>query len=382
MGGLSQHDCVVQKAGKAEANVCSGFWKLDRDQSRKDKTLKLRTPLLAACCSLALLAAAQTPSFIDTQAQFDPADTNHSGALKVMLQEMDRVGIRKMLIVPPPFPPQANPKRLYDAERIKEVIGEQTDRFAFMGGGGSLNLTVLNTPPEKVTAEIKAAFRKRAEAILSMGAIGFGEMTAEHLSLPAMKEGGLNHYNNIAAPDHPLLLLLADIAAENDVPIDFHFDIFPRTIPTPPHLKDGNPPELRENQQAFERLLKHNPKTRFTWAHLGSDPGMQRTPRLMRELMDRHPNLYSAFRIAIHSPAPMIAVDREGRLKPEWRALIERYPDRFTMHTDMFYVSSWPPRRGHKDSHEKAVNMLSQLPPELARKLAYENAQKFYKLKD
>jgi len=348
----------------------------------KEKPLKPRSILAAACCSLALLATAQTPKFIDTQAQFDPADTDHYSSLKVMLQEMDRVGIRKMLIVPPPFPPQARPALVYDAVRIKEVIGKHTDRFAFFGGGGSLNMIVLSTPPEKVTPEIKAEFRAKAEAILAAGAVGFGEMTAEHLSLSLMKEEGLNHFHNVTAPDHPLLLLLADIAAEKDVPIDFHFDIFPRTIPTPAHLKDGNPPELRENQQAFERLLRHNPKARFTWAHLGSDPGMQRTPRLMRELMDRHPNLYSAFRIAVHSPAPMIAVDRQGFLKPEWRALIERYPDRFTMHTDMFYVSSWPPLRGPKDAHEKAVNMLSQLPPELARKLAYENAQKFYNLKD
>ena len=344
--------------------------------------MKIRFFLAAVFWSCALLAAAQTPTFIDTQAQFDPADTFYASSLRVMLKEMDRVGIRKMLIVPPPFPPWFPPSRLYDAKRLKEVIGKQTDRFAFMGGGGSLNVTILKTPPEKVTPEIKAEFRKDAESILALGAVGFGELTAEHLSLPVMKEGGLSHFHNAAAPDHPLLLLLADIAAENDVPIDFHFDIFPSTIPTPARLKDGNPAELRENQQAFERLLKHNPKARFTWAHLGSDPGLQRTPQLMRELLDRHPNLYAAFRIAVHGPMPVVPIDSAGVLKAEWRELIERYPDRFTVHTDMFYVSSLPLLRGPKDAHEKTVNFLSQLPPELARKLAYENAQKFYKLKD
>lgn len=328
------------------------------------------------------MAASETLKFIDTQAQFDPANTDHHGTLQMMLLEMDRVGIRKMLIVPPPFPPETRPANLYDAERIKEVIGKHTDRFAFLGGGGSLNLMVLNTPADKVTPAVKAEFRQRAEAILAMGAVGFGELTAEHLSLPVMKQDGLRHFHNVVEPDHPLLLLLADIAAEKDVPIDFHFDIFPRTIPTPPHLKDGNPSELRENQQAFERLLRHNPKARFTWAHLGSDPGLQRTLPLVRELMDRHPNLYSAFRIHLQGPAPMTPIDAQGRLKPEWLALIKRYPERFTMHTDMFYVPGGPPRRGSKDSHEKAMSMLLQLPPELARKLAYENAERFYKLKD
>lgn len=343
---------------------------------------RLRLLLIAICGFLPLMAASETPTFIDTQAQFDPADTDHHAALATMLREMDRVGIRKMLIVPPPFPPEVRPANLYDAERIKEVIGRHTDRFAFLAGGGSLNLMVLTTPADQVTPAIKAEFRQRAEAILAMGAVGWGELTAEHLSLPLMKQDGLRHFHHVVEPDHPLLLLLADMAAEKDVPIDFHFDIFPRTMATPAHLRDGNPPELRENQQAFERLLRHNPKARFTWAHLGSDPGQQRTPQLMRELMDRHPNLYSAFRIHVQGPAPMTPIDARGQLKPEWLALIQRFPDRFTLHTDMFYVSSWPPRRGSRDSHEKAMGMLSQLPPELARKLAHENAERFYKLKD
>jgi hypothetical protein len=341
--------------------------------------MNVRVFFLAALCCFMQVSFAQTPRFIDTQAQFEPSDRDLSGSIRVMQQMMDRHGIRQVLIVPPPFP--AENAWSYDSEKVKAAIGKQTDRFAFLGGGGSLNVMVLQTPADQVTADVKAKFRARAEAILAQGAIGFGEFTAEHLSLPVMKLEGLNHFHNVTSADHPLLLLLADIAAENDVPIDFHFDIFPASLPTPPNLRDGNPPELRENKMAFERLLRHNRKARFTWAHLGSDPGMQRTPALMRELMDAHPNLYSAFRIYFHGPAEMTPVDASGNVKPQWLELIQRYPDRFTVHSDIFYASTWPPRRGSKDGNEKTVNFLSQLPPALARKLAYENAQRFYKLK-
>ncbi len=325
-------------------------------------------------------AGAEAPKFIDTQAQFDPADSAFKASLEIMLKEMHRVGISKTFIVPPPF--SFKTPRTYDAEEIARVIGDKKDRFAFLGGGGSLNLTILETPAGKVTPKVKAKFRARCEEILALGALGFGEVTAEHLSLPNMKVDGSNHFNNSVEADHPLLLLLADIAAEKDVPIDIHFDIFPVTMPTPERLASGNPPILKENQPAFERLLSHNPKARFNWAHVGSDPARQRTPDLMRDLLTRHPNLYSAFRVALNDPIPTVPLDNQGILKPEWRKLIEDFPDRFTMHTDIFYVSTWPPRRGPKQSHEFAKRLLEQLPPDIARKLAYENAQRIYKLKE
>ena len=323
---------------------------------------------------------AESLEFIDTQAQFDPADSDFKGSLETMLKEMDRVGISKTLIVPPPFP--FKNARTYDAEIIVKIIGDKKNRFGFLGGGESLNLAILETAPNEVTATVQAKFRARCEEILSLGALGFGEVTAEHLSLPLMKGSGLKHFHNSAEADHPLLRLLADIAAEKDVPIDIHFDIFPATMATPSRLADGNPAVLKENQAAFERLLSHNRKARFTWAHLGSDPARQRTPALMRDLLTRHANLYSAFRISGYGSDPTLVLDENESLKPEWLKLIEDFPDRFTLHTDIFYVSSWPPKRGPKKSHELAQRLLRQLPPNIARKLAYENAQQIYKLKD
>ena len=57
-----------------------------------------------------------------------------------------------------------------------------------------------------------------------MGAAGFGEMAAEHFS------GGTPY--QFAPPDHPLFLLLADIAARHDVPIDQHMNAVPRDGPS------------------------------------------------------------------------------------------------------------------------------------------------------
>ena len=331
----------------------------------------------AAPGAAAPVADAGPLKFIDTQAQFDPGDFNFSGALRTMRKEMERVGISKTLIVPPPFADSS--RATYDAEEIIRVIGSDTVHFGFLAGGGSLNVTIQRTAPADVTDEVKRKFRERCEKILALGALGFGEVTASHLSLPGM---GSFHPSESAPPDHPLLLLLADIAAEHDVPIDIHFDIFPAVIPTPPNLRHNNPSELKENRQAFERLLAHNPKARFNWAHVGSDPAGQRTPRLMRELLMHHPNLYSAFRVTEAGPKAVQPLDEAEQLKPVWRKLILDFPDRFTMHTDIFYVSHWPPDRGPKKSHELAQKLLAQLPPEIARQLAYENTKRIYRMKD
>jgi hypothetical protein len=332
--------------------------------------------------AFAYSAGAEAPKFIDTQAQFHPGYRDYAGTVQVMLKEMDRVGISKTLLVPFPLHKHGALRYAYDAEEFSKVVRQYPTRFGFLAGGGTLNVMILEDAPDDVSEKTKAAFRRRCEEILALGALGFGEVTARHLSLSGTGVMGDLHAYESAAPDHPLLLLLADIAAENDVPIDIHFDVFPETIPTPSRLQRNNPPVMTENLQAFERLLAHNRKARISWAHLGSDPARYRTPELMRELLTRHPNLYSAFRIMGGGPLPIAPLDEAGQLKPIWAALIKDFPDRFTMHTDIFYQPGWPPDIGPKNSHELAKKLLEQLPPELARKLAYENTQRIYKLKD
>ena len=94
-------------------------------------------------------------------------------------------------------------------------------------------------------------------------------------------------------PDHPLYLLLADLAAEHNVPIDIHMEAVPQDMPLPPDLKSPpNAARLHANIAAFERFLAHNPRAKVIWAHLGSDFTGFRTVELDRRLLQTHPNLY------------------------------------------------------------------------------------------
>lgn len=326
--------------------------------------------------------------WIDTQAQFQPGEplpSRFAEALPRIVAEMDAHGVAQTFLVPPPQPPayklpqQAYAYR-YDARQLLAAAARFPGRFKVLGGGDILNAMIHSTRPDSVSYRDRLRFRQAAEEILAAGAIGIGEVTSAHYALPAMFE---RHPYEATAPDHPLLLLLADIAAEKDVPIDIHFDVVPRDMPLPEHLRPAaeNPRELKENLTAFERFLAHNRKARIVWSHAGSDPGRQRTVSLMRDLLERHPNLYMSIRMVMGAPVPLTPIDTEGKLHPPWLQMLSLYKDRFFFQTDRFYRLGEPLMAfGPKDGFVLTRRVLDQLPEDVARALAFENVRRVYRL--
>jgi hypothetical protein len=133
-------------------------------------------------------------------------------AAKRVLDIMNQSGADKIIVMSPPFVFES-----YDVEELLSIHNKHPSRIAIMGGGGTLNPMLQKSGHSgDVSPELKKTFEARAEKIISSGAKGFGEITAHHVSLNP-KHG----YESIPA-DHPLLLLLADIAARHNVPIDLH----------------------------------------------------------------------------------------------------------------------------------------------------------------
>jgi len=305
-------------------------------------------------------------------------EMDYEGAARVALDTMNRLGIKKMFIMPPPFSlSQAN---RYTFEELIGVVKKYPDRFAFLGGGGTLNVMIQEAVQEGTTSErLKSRFEKTAMEILSKGAIGFGELTAEHFSL------NIDHPYESAPPDHPLFLLLSDIAARRGVPIDIHMEAVPENIPLPkirrlesPH----NPKVLRSNIPAFERLLVHNRSSKIIWDHAGWCNTGRRTAALCAELLRRHPNLYMSFKISPDSMSETRPLTEDLQIKDEWLNLIREYSERFLIGSDRFYVTPrtnlqiGPPKR----EGEGPERLLTLLPIELARKVGYENAIRLFNL--
>lgn len=317
--------------------------------------------------------------FIDTHVHLDGkipgAGSDFEGAMAKALKRMDALGVTKSLVMPPPMP--AHHPNPYDYEDFLSAIRKHPDRFAFLGGGGSLNPMIQEAlAAGEATDSLRSKFEKRARKIAADGAVGFGEMTAEHFSFNP------RHPYESAPPDHPLFLLLADVAAERGLPIDLHMEAVARDgMPMPKRFQSPpNPRSLNENIAGLERLLAHNRKARVVWVHVGWDNTGDRTVELCRELLKRNPNLYMSVKIDDMSLSQTSPLDH-GRLRPEWLELIKEFPDRFVIGSDSFYSSPrfpFPrPTRG-----EDLRVFLDKLPPDLARKIAVDNVLSLYPPRD
>lgn len=290
---------------------------------------------------------------------------------------MDEVGMDKALIMSPPRPFQS-----FDINELAEIQKEYGTRISVMGGGGTLNPMIQHVgDSSEVSAGTKKEFEAIAENIIAKGAKGFGEITAHHVSLNP------GHGYEAVAPDHPLLLLLADIAARHDVPIDLHLDPIPEDVETPAELgSPKNPAMLKENVAAFERLLSHNRKAKIVWAHAGSDPVGFYTPELVSQLLTKHPNLYCSIRTVFKRNDSMWH-PRHG-INDNWIEILRQFPDRFVMGTDSFVITpgySGPngPRVFAERTRiqRRGVNeVLSYIDADLARKIGRENAIRIYHL--
>jgi hypothetical protein len=317
---------------------------------------------------------------IDTHSHLRPGRRREGGgfaaAARAALARMDRLGVRTTIVMSPPLP--ADRAGEYDEAALLAIARQYPGRFAVMAGGSSLNPMIAGAPKDgSVGPELAQRFTRTAEDLLRQGAAGFGEVTALHLSFYS------RHPFEERAPDHPLFLLLADIAARHGVPIDLHMEAVAEPFAVPDWLRQrsaSNPASIAANIAAFERLLAHNRGARIVWAHAGMDTTNQRSPELMRRLFRRHPNLYASIKIA-PLPGTVHWVYRPGAgLNPAWRAVMLEFPDRFLIGSDEFHQGGEGGRRERPQRADEALDVLKHLPEKAARMIAHENAERLYRL--
>lgn len=298
-----------------------------------------------------------------------------------MIAEMDRHGFQRVIVMPQPR--TSGQPGFYAYEQILPAVRKYPDRLSLGGGGGTLNSMIHATPPSEVTAADRARFRKEALAVLNNGAKVLGEFAVLHVSLHE------HHVFEEVDADHPLYLLLADIAAEHDVPVDIHMEAVVADTPTPENLRrisPKNPATLKANIPAFERLLEHNRKAKIVWQHMGWDNVGQMTIPLLRRMLTEHPNLYLGFKVeerpyqvGTRSPMPNRMVDRDGHLKPDWMEFFEEFPDRLLLSCDQFV--GIPGRTERAPQYiEGTLGAVKQLPPDVRRQIARDNAIRLYHL--
>lgn len=325
------------------------------------------------------------PLLVDTHTHPDgitAAGTDYPGAAETALATFAQPGIRTGILMPMPF---NTTERAFDAAELAPVVARCRQRLALGAGGGSLQPVIATTASGAVTPALRRSFEDTANAIVRAGAVAFGEMAAHHLSFNAS-----HPYESIAA-DHPLFLLLAEIAAKTGIVIDMHLDAIVRDVPTPPpfrQLSRNNPTSLTENVTAFERFLDHAKDAKVAWAHVGADQTGHSTPALYRRLMQAHPNLVLQLKVGVTTrPGRSIfpqndLLDDADKIRPEWLDVLRAFPDRIVLGGDNFHAApgARAPFARPQNNSSRARLLIQQLPPDLAKKVASENAIRLYKL--
>ena len=137
----------------------------------------------------------------------------------------------------------------------------------------------------------------------------------------------------------------------------------------------------------LESMLAKYPKSKVVWCHFGRNRNPVTwskftTPDAARELLNKYPNLY--FDILQSPPGAVYqtgyvegimydTTQSPATLKPEWKKVIEDYPDRFVLGSDI--------NGGRFGSYDQTMNtfrqtILPELPKDVAEKIAYKNAWK------
>ena len=117
--------------------------------------------------------------------------------------------------------------------------------------------------------------------------------------------------------------------------------------------------------EAIEILMRHNPRAQIIWAHTGFSLSADRVGAMLA----KYPKLWGelSYRSGI--------VDGAGRLTPEWRALFEKYPDRFLLGSDTWVPERWA---SYGDTMEGYRAWLAQLSPVIAKQIAHGNARAMF----
>ncbi len=183
---------------------------------------------------------------------------------------------------------------------------------------------------------------------------GIGEVFTRHDDLTALTSGDTPRANNEA------MTRIYHLAAEQDLPVLIHSNITSK--------RERNPLYLAE----IEEPLRNHPHTRFIWAHAGSSMEIHRhqtqmdflLPTLQR-LLETYPNLYIDLSWSVLQP---YLLDEQGRPNRDWLALVERFPERFMLGSDVVG------RFGSLGEQLHGFDgFLDALPEPVARKVARDN---------
>ena len=117
--------------------------------------------------------------------------------------------------------------------------------------------------------------------------------------------------------------------------------------------------------EAVDLLFSHDPTVKIIWAH----SGFTAAPDVIAAYLEKYPSLWGEL-----SYRDEIAAG--GQLRPEWRRLFERYPERFLLGSDTWVNERWTDYAAIMNGYRA---WLAELPRQTAEKIATGNAARLFR---
>lgn len=283
---------------------------------------------------------------------------------ETMVEAMARNNVVRRAVMARYYPGPEGPRDLPGSDEDSLRLAERyPGRFFPLVGMQRPLLTGAHkwqSPDRDVERLIEEAERKLASGKF----FGIGELIVRHWAYSR----GIH-----AEQDNPIystfMRRMSATAARYDVPMVVHMEGYPALV-------DG-----------FSRLLLENPKTRFVWAH---NCGRSKAS-VIRSMLERHPNLFCDLAGMANVGTrgygtgwPRMEefsalIEQGGVLFPEMKALYEEFPERFMLGTDIAHAPG-NNLQGYARHMNRFRELLGQLSPETAKKLAETNAIRIFKL--
>jgi len=184
---------------------------------------------------------------------------------------------------------------------------------------------------------------------------GIGEIMSRHDDLTALTYGEGLRMDSAAFYD------IFDLAAENDMPVLVHHNISPQNYPEPIY------------EDELRAALEHNRNCKIIWAHVGISRRIKMDELLIiaGKLLRDNPNLYVDISWLVFDDyirGDSMKENENDIYLYLWTALIEKYPDRFMIGSDIV---------GHFEKYPNEILkyyvLLEKLKDETRNKICREN---------
>jgi predicted TIM-barrel fold metal-dependent hydrolase len=305
-------------------------------------------------------AAAQQPApryaIVDGHLHF-LSFVQETGGMDAFFKAMDDTGVTESVVIGMPVVKEWDEG---DAKRPTYYLDNDSRTYWYSATDFLVARAVLDLPKDKQArlhpfiCGFNAADRNAVDHVERMLSLypdfwqGIGEVFLRHDELTALTYGAVPRATSNA------FSRLLDLAAARNLPVLVHSDIGAAWLEQPDFLGE------------IESAVRTHPNTRVIWAHAGISRriAIANHTDILHRMLGQYPNLTIDLSWVIFDQE----IAPGGTLDRKWVSLIEEYPGRFVIGSDIVGLFDQ-----YKPTLQRYYLLLDALKPETARKVAHDN---------